>query len=181
MRESVITHLERIKPKGRQNKQYSVCACLCKNQSLRVSLAFGCQQLRGDAESVPASAQGGRPAPFGAAIPTHGSSELSPAAKKLAEVPRARFPARPCPPAAPLPRQRAAGLARWQPGVRAEVALDPRASMSAWPGYCPGRWPKVGLSPGLGGGPQARVGSPARGQALQGAAPLWFLGAGQNI
>jgi len=51
-----------------------VCTCLCKNESLRVSLAFGCQQLSGDAERVRAPARGvsqhrlGQPSP---PVPAH--------------------------------------------------------------------------------------------------------------
>lgn len=138
-----------------------VCACLCKIQSLRVSPAFGCQQLSGDAESVRASAQGGRPAPFGPAIPTCGF-ELSPAqaaAKKLtlanqfpvrpARLPRPQpesghgFPSRPCPVTAPFPcqrglaRPRAAGSACWQrgrPDAWAKVGPGPQGQSKCWAG-----------------------------------------------
>lgn len=57
-----------------------VCGCLCKNQSLRVSLAFGCQQLSGDAESVRASAQGG--------VGQHRSGLPSPPAASPSSAPR---------------------------------------------------------------------------------------------
>lgn len=120
-----------------------VCGCLCKNQSLRVSLAFGCQQLSGDAESVRASARGGgRPAPFGPAIPTRSFSQLSPtqaAAKKLA------FANQPLPCAACTPPPAAAKERAWLPlsalphDSPLSLPKGPCAPLGSWPGP-PAAW-----------------------------------------
>lgn len=91
-RESVITHSERTKPESRQNKQRSAGVCLCKNQSLRVSPAFGCQQLSGhSAPGLPSTAGTTSPP---TAVPRHSPSRCGlHASPSRSEGGRARLPA----------------------------------------------------------------------------------------
>jgi len=195
MRESVITHLEWIKPKGRQNKQYSVCAHVCVKMNHSgfpwlsaanswVETPRGCVRLHGGSVST---VWASHPHPCLHTCPGQGSGTAPPTTGP--GVP---------PGSQPGPR------AAWAPGAGAKAGPGPQASISAqqvplatYPARLPpghmaqGReaWAvafRPGLGPRPGRGLQAGPGPPAEMQALlppgpAGPAPLRFLGAGQNI